>query len=107
MQPGWMPDKTALGLMAYAAFQELATRISHRNTGRYSDDPVADKIIVRVAADENLHMMFYRDMVAAALQLDPSPRSRRSPERSLASTCQGRHPGLHPQGAADGPGRHL
>jgi acyl-[acyl-carrier-protein] desaturase len=72
MQQGWMPDKTALGLMAYAAFQELATRISHRNTGRYSDDPVADKIMVRVAADENLHMMFYRDIVAAALQLDPS-----------------------------------
>jgi acyl-[acyl-carrier-protein] desaturase len=50
----------------------LATRISHRNTGRYSDDPVADKIMVRVAADENLHMMFYRDLVAAALQVDPS-----------------------------------
>ena len=72
VQQGWMPDKSALGLMAYAAFQELATRISHRNTGRYSDDPVADKIMVRVAADENLHMMFYRDIVAAALQVDPS-----------------------------------
>jgi acyl-[acyl-carrier-protein] desaturase len=72
LQQGWTPDKTALGLMAYAAFQELATRISHRNTGRYSDDPVADKIMVRVAADENLHMMFYRDIVAAALQVDPS-----------------------------------
>jgi acyl-[acyl-carrier-protein] desaturase len=58
--------------MAYAAFQELATRISHRNTGRYSDDPVADRIMLRVAADENLHMMFYRDIVAAALQVDPS-----------------------------------
>ena len=45
LQQGWMPDKSALGLLAYAAFQELATRISHRNTGRYSDDPVADKII--------------------------------------------------------------
>jgi len=33
---------------------------------------VADKIMLRVAADENLHMMFYRDIVAAALQLDPS-----------------------------------
>jgi acyl-[acyl-carrier-protein] desaturase len=48
------------------------TRISHRNTGRYSDDPVADRIMLRVAADENLHMMFYRDIVAAALQVDPS-----------------------------------
>src|SRR5918994_2473234 len=72
MQHGWAPDKTALGLLAYAAFQELATRISHRNTGRYSDDPVADRIMLRVAADENLHMMFYRDIVAAALQVDPS-----------------------------------
>jgi acyl-[acyl-carrier-protein] desaturase len=34
LQQGWTPDKTALGLLAYAAFQELATRISHRNTGR-------------------------------------------------------------------------
>jgi acyl-[acyl-carrier-protein] desaturase len=58
--------------MAYVAFQELATRISHRNTGRYSDDPVADKVMLWVAADENLHMMFYRDVVAAALQVDPS-----------------------------------
>jgi acyl-[acyl-carrier protein] desaturase len=72
VQQGWMPDKSALGLMAYAAFQELATRISHRNTGRHSDDPVADKIMVRVAADENLHMMFCRDIVAAALHVDPS-----------------------------------
>jgi acyl-[acyl-carrier-protein] desaturase len=73
VQQGWVPEqKPALGLMAYAAFQELATRISHRNTGRYSDDPVADRIMLRVAADENLHMMFYRDIVAAALQVESS-----------------------------------
>ena len=58
--------------MAYVAFQELATRISHRNTGRYSEDPVADKIMVRIATDENLHMIFYRDMLGAALRQDPS-----------------------------------
>jgi hypothetical protein len=34
-----------------------------------------------VPADENLHMMCYPDVVAAALQVDPRPRSRRSPER--------------------------
>ena len=50
------------------AFQELATRIAHRNTGRYSNDPVADRIMVRIAADENLHMVFYRDMLKAALK---------------------------------------
>jgi acyl-[acyl-carrier-protein] desaturase len=58
--------------LAYVAFQELATRISHRNTGRYSADPVADRIMARIAADENLHMVFYRDMLSEAMQIDPS-----------------------------------
>jgi acyl-[acyl-carrier-protein] desaturase len=65
-------DKDTLRGMAYVSFQELATRISHRNTGRFSEDPVADKIMGRIAADENLHMIFYRDMLDAALQVDPS-----------------------------------
>ena len=58
------------------AFQELATRIAHRNTGRYSDDPVADRIMVRIAADENLHMVFYRDILKAALAIEPSAAVR-------------------------------
>src|SRR4029077_16310314 len=58
--------------LAYVAFQELATRISHRNTGRYSDDPVADRIMARIAADENLHMVFYPDILGAALKIQPS-----------------------------------
>lgn len=58
--------------LAYVAFQELATRISHRNTGRYSEDPVADRIMARIAADENLHMVFYRDMLAEAMKVDAS-----------------------------------
>ena len=58
--------------LAYTSFQELATRVSHQNTGRYSDDPVADRIMTRVANDENLHMVFYRDALAAALEVDPS-----------------------------------
>jgi acyl-[acyl-carrier-protein] desaturase len=58
--------------LAYVTFQELATRISHRNAGRYSEDPVADRIMVRISADENLHMVFYRDILSAALDLHPS-----------------------------------
>src|SRR6478672_2018616 len=68
------PD-TLRGL-AYVAFQELATRIAHRNTGRYSNDPVADKIMVRIAADENLHMVFYRDILKAAIAIEPSAAVR-------------------------------
>ena len=64
--------KDTLRGMAYVAFQELATRISHRNTGRFSEDPVADRIMTRIATDENLHMIFYRDMLTAALKTDPS-----------------------------------
>lgn len=66
------PASEPLRQLAYVAFQELATRISHANTGRFSADPVANRISERIAADENLHMVFYRDAVAAALELDPS-----------------------------------
>jgi acyl-[acyl-carrier-protein] desaturase len=58
--------------LAYVAFQEVATRIAHRNTGRYSSDPVADRIMARIAADENLHAVFYRDILTAALEHQPS-----------------------------------
>jgi len=57
--------------VAYVSFQELATRVSHRNTGKVCNDPVADRLLQRVAADENLHMIFYRDMCGAALDLAP------------------------------------
>jgi acyl-[acyl-carrier-protein] desaturase len=57
--------------IAYVSFQELATRVSHRNTGKVCDDPVADRMLARIAADENLHMIFYRDMCGEALDLVP------------------------------------
>ncbi len=73
LQQGYELDSPdTLHGLAYVTFQELATRIAHRNTGRYSDDPVADRIMVRIAADENLHMVFYRDILSAALKLQPS-----------------------------------
>ena len=75
--------------LAYVAFQELATRIAHRNTGRYSDDPVADKIMVRIATDENLHMVFYRDVLAAALKIDPSAAVRAIVDEVLAFQMPG------------------
>jgi acyl-[acyl-carrier-protein] desaturase len=64
-------EDDALHSIAYVAFQELATRISHRNTGKATEDPIADQLLARIAADENLHMVFYRNMLAAAFDLDP------------------------------------
>jgi acyl-[acyl-carrier-protein] desaturase len=66
----------ALRSLAYVSFQELATRVSHRNTGKIAGDPVADQLLARVAADENLHMVFYRNLLGAALELDPSQAMR-------------------------------
>ncbi|MDQ3468892.1 MAG: acyl-ACP desaturase, partial [Actinomycetota bacterium] len=65
------PESAADGIV-YVALQELATRIAHRNTGRMIGDPVGFDVMKRVAADENLHFLFYRDLVTAALSLDPS-----------------------------------
>jgi acyl-[acyl-carrier-protein] desaturase len=58
--------------LAYVAMQELATRVAHRNTGQRLTDPVGVALMNRVAADENLHFLFYRDLVSAALEIDPS-----------------------------------
>ncbi|WP_225732007.1 MULTISPECIES: acyl-ACP desaturase [unclassified Nocardia] len=57
--------------VAYVSFQELATRVTHRNTGRVCADDVADRMLQRIAADENLHMIFYRTVCGAALDLAP------------------------------------
>lgn len=69
-------DKTALEAVAYVSFQELATRVSHRNTGKVTGDPIADKLLARIAKDENLHMVFYRNIVAAALEIAPDATMR-------------------------------
>jgi acyl-[acyl-carrier-protein] desaturase len=66
-----MHDSEFLMSVAYVTFQELATRVSHRNTGKVCNDPIADRLLQRIAADENLHMIFYRNMCEAALELSP------------------------------------
>ncbi len=69
-------DKPLLNVFAYVSFQELATRLSHRNTGKYTQDPLCEKLLARVAMDENLHMIFYRNLVQASLQLSPDAMMR-------------------------------
>ncbi|WP_072691430.1 acyl-ACP desaturase [Rhodococcus marinonascens] len=72
MTRGFAPDGgSMLNSVSYVTFQELATRVSHRNTGKACGDPIADRMLARVAADENLHMMFYRNIVEAALDVAP------------------------------------
>ncbi|MEO3782778.1 acyl-ACP desaturase [Actinocorallia sp. B10E7] len=74
MEIGYAPDhgdKVLHGL-AYVSFQELATRVSHRNTGKASGDELCEQMMQRVAADENLHMIFYRNLIGAAFEAFPN-----------------------------------
>lgn len=65
------PESAADG-MCYVAMQELATRISHRNTGKLLNDPVGYDVMMRLSTDENHHHLFYRDLVSKLLEMDPS-----------------------------------
>jgi acyl-[acyl-carrier-protein] desaturase len=56
----------------YVTFQELATRVSHRNTGKACNETVADQLLAKISADENLHMIFYRDVSAAGIDMAPN-----------------------------------
>lgn len=69
---GVTPDPpTAHDGFVYLTLQELATRIAHRTTGQMLGDTAGYEVMMRVAADENLHHLFYRDMASAALEADP------------------------------------
>jgi acyl-[acyl-carrier-protein] desaturase len=65
-------DLDMLHTVAYVSFQELATRISHRNTGKACNEAIADQLLAKISADENLHMIFYRDVSEAAFDLAPN-----------------------------------
>ena len=65
-------DKDGLHVIAYVSMQELATRVAHRGTGKLSGDPGLDRLLARISTDENLHMVLYRDLFAAALEVDPA-----------------------------------
>lgn len=88
LDPRWLEDgriaqvskgevpqpETFAELLAYTSFQELATKVAHRNTARElpKDDKVVRKLLGFVAGDEGLHYEFYSNMAAAGLEVDPS-----------------------------------
>jgi acyl-[acyl-carrier-protein] desaturase len=46
------------------------------HAGARSGDPDCERLPVRIAADENLHMVFYRNVLAAAFAVDPDASMR-------------------------------
>jgi acyl-[acyl-carrier-protein] desaturase len=71
-QQGELFAESLFDSVTYVTFQELATRVSHRNTGKACNEPIADQLLQRVSADENLHMIFYRDVTDAGLDMAPN-----------------------------------
>jgi acyl-[acyl-carrier-protein] desaturase len=72
MQTGFdAEEKPIPNVLAYVSFHELATRVSHRNTGKVAGDPIAEKLLTRVSTDENLR--------AWCVSVDNSHLARRSP----------------------------
>ena len=65
-------DTATTEIFAYTAMQELATRVSHRNAGRITDDPAAYELMKNIAADENHHFIFYKGVMQAMLEVSPS-----------------------------------
>jgi len=58
-------------IFAYTATQELATRVSHRNAGKITDDPSAYELMRNIASDENHHFIFYKEVMRAMLDRAP------------------------------------
>ena len=71
-QQGELFAESLFDSVIYVTFQELATRVSHRNTGKACNEPIADQLLQRVSGDENLHMIFYRDVSDAGLEIAPN-----------------------------------
>ncbi len=60
--------------LIYTAFQERATKVSHRNAGliaRREGDAHLNRICQRIAGDESRHEMFYTKMMGHVLDVDP------------------------------------
>jgi acyl-[acyl-carrier-protein] desaturase len=74
MSKGEVPQSASVAeMISYVSFQELATQVAHRNTGMALDKTKrGKKIMSKVAGDEGLHHAFYRDLVLAGLEIDPS-----------------------------------
>jgi acyl-[acyl-carrier-protein] desaturase len=73
MKAGWEPrwSKPA-ELFAYTTAQELATRVSHRNAGKITEDEDAFELMRNIAADENHHFVFYRGVMTEMMRVKPT-----------------------------------
>ncbi|MEK8072780.1 acyl-ACP desaturase [Rhodococcoides navarretei] len=58
--------------LVQVALDESVSSVCHRNTVAQCHDPVADRLLGRIVADQELHVRFFSDLVSAALEVAPS-----------------------------------
>ena len=70
--PEW--DKDPYRVFVYTTLQERATQFSHQNTGKLAGqtEPLLERILMSVAADEAKHFNFYRRVFQEILKVDPN-----------------------------------
>ncbi len=70
--PEW--DKDPYRVFVYTTLQERATQFSHQNTGKLAgeSEPLLQRILQNVAADEAKHFNFYRQVFREILKVDPN-----------------------------------
>ncbi|MFC8198326.1 acyl-ACP desaturase [Streptomyces sp. NPDC057298] len=73
VQNGWGMDygDDVVASLVYVTFQELGTRVSYRNIKLQCGDAACEAMLNRIAKDENRHMLFYRTVLSAAMDLHP------------------------------------
>ncbi|MBY4127894.1 acyl-ACP desaturase [Rhodococcus fascians] len=57
--------------LVQVALDASVSSVSHRNTAVQCHDPVADRLLGRIVADQDLHVRFFANMVSAALAVAP------------------------------------
>ena len=75
VERGWSPDvDTPFETMVYTSLQELATMVFYNNVAQYakSYDEDLSSLLKRLAKDETLHYVFYRDVIKHHLELEPN-----------------------------------
>lgn len=60
-----------LASLTYVTVQEQGTRLTYQNIRRQCGEPACEALMQRIVADENRHMLFYRTLLNAALDLWP------------------------------------
>lgn len=72
VEVGWFGDfDNIVDMFCYTSAQELATRISHRNSGVKSDCELAHALMAKIARDENHHFIFYRGITTELMAQNP------------------------------------